>query len=139
MPISKLIISYVLTFAVFFIIDMAWLGFVAKDIYKKYLGNLLSDNVNWAAAIIFYLLFVVGIFIFAIMPSIDKNSLQSAIILGALFGFFTYATYDLTNLATLKDWSITIVFIDIAWGAVLTSIVSTAGFYIVQYMGSSNG
>lgn len=139
MPISKLIISYVLTFAVFFIIDMAWLGFVAKDIYKKYLGNLLSDNVNWAAAIVFYLLFVVGIFIFAIMPSIDKNSLQSAIILGALFGFFTYATYDLTNLATLKDWSLTIVFIDIIWGAVLTSIVSTAGFYIVQYMGSSNG
>ena len=139
MPISKLIISYVLTFAVFFIIDMAWLGFVAKDIYKKYLGNLLSDNVNWAAAIIFYLLFVVGIFIFAIMPSVDKNSLQSAIILGALFGFFTYATYDLTNLATLKDWSLTIVFIDIIWGAVLTSIVSTAGFYIVQYMGSSNG
>ena len=76
MPISKLIISYILTFAVFFIIDMAWLGFVAKDIYKKYLGNLLSDNVNWIAAIIFYLLFVVGIFIFAIMPSVDKNSLQ---------------------------------------------------------------
>ena len=137
MPISKLIISYVLTFVVFFIIDMAWLGFVAKDIYKKYLGNLLSDNVNWVAAIVFYLLFVVGIFIFAIMPSVDKNSLQSAIILGALFGFFTYATYDLTNLATLKDWSLTIVFIDIIWGAVLTGIVSTAGFYIVRYM--SNG
>ena len=136
MPISKLIISYILTFAVFFIIDMAWLGFVAKDIYKKYLGNLLSDNVNWAAAIIFYLLFVVGIFIFAIMPSVDKNSLQSAIILGALFGFFTYATYDLTNLATLKDWPLTIVFIDIVWGAVLTGIVSTAGFYIVQFIGN---
>ena len=136
MPISKLIISYILTFAVFFIIDMAWLGFVAKDIYKKYLGNLLSDNVNWIAAIIFYLLFVVGIFIFAIMPSVDKNSLQLAIILGALFGFFTYATYDLTNLAILKDWSLTIVFIDIVWGAVLTGIVSTAGFYIVRYMGN---
>ena len=135
MPISKLIISYILTFAVFFAIDMAWLGFVAKDIYKKYLGNLLAENVNWAAAIIFYLLFVVGIFIFAIMPSVDKNSLQSAIVLGALFGFFTYATYDLTNLATLKDWSSTIVFIDIAWGAVLSGIVSTAGFYIVQYIG----
>lgn len=135
MPISKLIISYVLTFVVFFIIDMAWLGFVAKDIYKKYLGNLLSDNVNWVAAIVFYLLFVVGVFIFAIMPSVDKNSLQSAIILGALFGFFTYATYDLTNLATLKDWPLTIVFIDIVWGAVLTGIVSTAGFYIVQFIG----
>jgi uncharacterized membrane protein len=133
MPFSKLIISYLLTFAVFFIIDMAWLGFVAKDIYKKYLGNLLSDNVNWVAAIIFYLLFVVGIFIFAIMPSVEKNSLQSAIMLGALFGFFTYATYDLTNLATLKDWSLNIVFIDIIWGAVLTGIVSTAGFYIARY------
>ena len=136
MPISKLIISYILTFAVFFIIDMAWLGFVAKDIYKKYLGNLLSDNVNWVAAIIFYLLFVIGIFIFAIMPSVEKNSLHSAIILGALFGFFTYATYDLTNLATLKNWSLNIVFIDIIWGAVLTGIVSTAGFYIVRYMGN---
>ena len=136
MPISKLIISYILTFAVFFIVDMAWLGFVAKDIYKKYLGNLLSDNVNWVAAIIFYLLFVIGIFIFAIMPSVEKNSLHSAIILGALFGFFTYATYDLTNLATLKNWSLNIVFIDIIWGAVLTGIVSTAGFYIVRYMGN---
>ncbi len=133
MPISKLILSYILTFAVFFIVDMAWLGFVAKDIYKKYLGNFLSDNVNWIAAFVFYLLFVVGVFIFAILPAVEKDSLRSAIIMGALFGFFTYATYDLTNLATLKDWPITIVFIDIIWGMVLTGIVSTAGFYIVKY------
>jgi uncharacterized membrane protein len=133
MPISKLIFSYILTFAVFFIVDMAWLGFVAKDIYKKYLGNFLSDNVNWIAAFIFYFLFVAGVFIFAILPAIEKDSLRSAIIMGALFGFFTYATYDLTNLATLKDWPITIVFIDIIWGMVLTGIVSTAGFYIVKY------
>ena len=133
MPISKLILSYLLTFAVFFIVDMAWLGFVAKDIYKKYLGNFLSDNVNWIAAFVFYLLFVAGVFIFAILPAIEKDSLRSAIIMGALFGFFTYATYDLTNLATLKDWPITIVFIDIIWGMVLTGIVSTAGFYIVKY------
>ncbi len=133
MPISKLILSYLLTFAVFFIVDMAWLGFVAKDIYKKYLGNFLSDNVNWIAAFVFYLLFVVGVFIFAILPAVEKDSLRSAIIMGALFGFFTYATYDLTNLATLKDWPITIVFIDIIWGMVLTGIVSTAGFYIVKY------
>ena len=133
MPISKLILSYLLTFAVFFIVDMAWLGFVAKDIYKKYLGNFLSDNVNWIAAFVFYLLFVAGVFIFAILPAIEKDSLRSAVIMGALFGFFTYATYDLTNLATLKDWPITIVFIDIIWGMVLTGIVSTAGFYIVKY------
>ncbi|MBK8568169.1 MAG: DUF2177 family protein [Saprospiraceae bacterium] len=134
MSTTKLFISYALTFLVFFIIDMAWLGLIAKDLYKKYLGGFLSDQVNWTAAIVFYLLFIVGVFIFAILPSVEKNSLVSAITLGALFGFFTYATYDLTNLATLKGWPITIVFIDILWGSVLTGIVSTAGFYIVKYV-----
>ena len=134
MSITKLLLIYVLTFAVFLVIDLAWLGFIAKDLYKKYLGDLLSDQVNWTAAIVFYLLFVVGVFIFAILPSVAKDSLVSAITLGALFGFFTYATYDLTNLATLKNWPLNLVFIDILWGAVLTSIVSTAGFYIVKYI-----
>jgi uncharacterized membrane protein len=134
MSITKLLISYGLTFVVFFIVDMAWLGFIAKDLYKKYLGNFLSEQVNWTAAIVFYLLFIVGVFIFAIMPSVEKNSWISAVTLGALFGFFTYATYDLTNLATLKGWPINIVIIDILWGSVLTGIVSTAGFYIVKYV-----
>jgi uncharacterized membrane protein len=134
MSTTKLFISFALTFLVFFIIDMAWLGLIAKDLYKKYLGGFLSDQVNWTAAIVFYLLFIVGVFIFAILPSVEKNSLVSAITLGVLFGFFTYATYDLTNLATLKGWPITIVFIDILWGSVLTGIVSTAGFYIVKYV-----
>jgi uncharacterized membrane protein len=134
MSITKLLISYALTFVVFFIVDIAWLGFIAKDLYKKYLGSFLSDQVNWAAAVVFYLLFIVGIFIFAILPSVEKDSLRSAITLGALFGFFTYATYDLTNLATLKGWPLSIVFIDIVWGSVLTGIVSTAGFYITKYV-----
>jgi uncharacterized membrane protein len=134
MSITKLIISYVLTFIVFFIVDMAWLGFIAKDLYRKYLGSFLSEQVNWVAAIVFYLLFIVGVFIFAILPAVEKNSLASAVTLGALFGFFTYATYDLTNLATLKNWPLNIVVIDIIWGSVLTAIVSTAGFYIVKYV-----
>ena len=92
---------------------MVWLGIIAKDLYRKYLGSFLSDQVNWPAAIIFYLLFIVGIFIFAILPAVEKDSLIRAVILGALFGFFTYATYDLTNLATLKNWPLNIVFIDI--------------------------
>jgi len=133
MPFTKILISYILTFFVFLIVDMAWLGLIAKDLYKKYLGNIVSDQVNWTAAIVFYLLFVVGVFIFAILPAIEKNSLRSAIILGALFGFFTYATYDLTNLATIKNWPIKIVVIDIIWGSLLTAIVSTAGFYITKY------
>lgn len=134
MSTTKLLLSYALTFLVFFIIDMAWLGLIARDLYKKYLGGFLSDQVNWTAAIVFYLLFIVGVFIFAILPSVEKNSLVSAITLGAMFGFFTYATYDLTNLATLKGWPIAIVFIDIVWGSVLTGIVSAAGFYIVKYV-----
>jgi uncharacterized membrane protein len=134
MSITKLLVSYVLTFIVFFIVDMAWLGFIAKDLYRKYLGSFLSDQVNWVAAIVFYLLFIVGVFIFAILPSIEKNSWVSAVTLGALFGFFTYATYDLTNLATLKNWPLSIVVIDIIWGSVLTAIVSISGFYIVKYV-----
>lgn len=131
---SKLIISYLLTTIVFFAIDMTWLGFIAKNLYRKYLGGFLSDTVNWTAAIIFYLLFIVGIFYFAILPAIEKNSLAKAILSGALFGFFTYATYDLTNLATLKNWPLPIVFIDIIWGAVLTGLVSTAGYFIVKWI-----
>jgi len=134
MPITKLIISYLLTTVVFFAIDMAWLGFIAKNLYRKYLGSFLSDTVNWTAAIIFYLLFIIGIFYFAILPAVEKNSLAKAILSGALFGFFTYATYDLTNLATLKNWPLPIVFIDIAWGAVLTALVSTAGYFIVKWV-----
>jgi len=113
-------------------IDMAWLGFIAKDLYQKYLGDFLTDKVNWTAAFIFYLIYVVGISIFVIYPSVNKNSALSAVIMGGLFGFFTYATYDLTNLATLKGWPLPIVFIDIAWGVVLTAIVSLSGFYIAK-------
>jgi len=134
MPFYKLIISYLLTSVVFFAIDMVWLGFIAKDLYRKYLGNFLSDKVNWTAAIVFYLLFIIGIFYFAILPAVEKNSLMKAIISGAFFGILTYATYDLTNLATLKNWPLPIVFIDIAWGALLTGIVSTAGYYIVKWL-----
>jgi uncharacterized membrane protein len=88
--------------------------------------------VNWTAAFIFYALFIVGIFIFAILPATEKNSFSHAVIYGALFGFFTYATYDLTNLATLKNWPLTIVFIDIIWGSILTGTVAAAGYWIVK-------
>lgn len=134
MPVTKLILAYLLTAVVFFVIDIAWLGFIGKGIYQKYLGHLLSANVNWVAAIIFYLLFIVGIFLFAIYPAFTANSVKTAMLWGALFGFFTYATYDFTNLATLKDWPLAIVFIDITWGVVLTTAVSTAGFYITKFL-----
>ena len=135
MNIKSILINYVLTTVVFLIIDMAWLGIIAKNLYQKYLGDFLTDKVNWTAAIIFYLIYVAGVSVFAIYPSVNKNSALSAAIMGGLFGFFAYATYDLTNLATLKDWPLPIVFIDIAWGVVLTAIVGLSGFYIVKLVG----
>ena len=135
MPVSKLIINYLLTFAVFLAVDLLWLGVIAKNLYNKYLGSFLSDKVNWPAAFTFYALYIVGISVFVIYPAINKNSLSHAAMMGCFFGFITYATYDLTNLATLKNWPLTIVIIDIIWGSVLCTIVSVAGYQIVKWLG----
>ena len=134
MPIKKLLLSYALTTLVFFAIDMVWLGLIAKNLYAKHIGSFLSDKVNWSAAITFYLLFIAGIFIFVILPAVEKESWVRATVLGGLFGFIAYATYDLTNLATLKGWPIAIVIIDMTWGFVLTATVSVAGYFIVKWL-----
>ena len=134
MSLTKLIGSYVLTMVVFFAIDLLWLGVIAKNFYGRHLSDFLAEQVNWTAAIVFYLLFIVGIFIFVIIPSYEKQSYLHAIIYGALFGFFTYATYDLTNLATLNNWPVKIVVVDIIWGMVLTATVSVSGYFITQWM-----
>jgi uncharacterized membrane protein len=128
MTFKKLIIVYAITTIVFFVVDILWLGVIAKDFYYKYLGQFFREKVNWPAAIIFYLLYILGIIIFAVKPGYESSSLLRAVTMGALFGFFTYATYDLTNLATLRDWPLTIVVVDIIWGVILCTIVSTAGY-----------
>jgi uncharacterized membrane protein len=120
---------YLLTMPVFVLIDMVWLGVLAKGFYQDKLGGFLGP-VNWTAAIIFYLIFIVGILIFAVAPALESQSLAKAVVLGALFGFFTYATYDLTNLATLKDWPIIVVVVDIIWGAVLSGSVAAVSYLI---------
>jgi len=123
---------YGVAFVIFLVIDMIWLGLIAKNIYSKYLGNLMAPKVNWVAAIIFYLLFIVGLVFFVIEPAVLKDSWSYALLAGMLFGLITYATYDLTNLATLKDWPITITFIDLAWGTSLGGLVSMITFFLVQ-------
>lgn len=124
--------TYLAMTAAFFAIDIVWLGFVARDFYRNNIGHLMADQVNWYAAIIFYLLFILGIFIFAVLPASEKASFSKAITYGALFGFFTYATYDLTNLATLKNWPIGMTLIDMVWGSVLTAAVASVGYYVIQ-------
>ncbi len=126
---------YALTVPIFFAIDMVWLGYVAKGFYQRNLASFLSPSVNWSAALLFYLLYIAGILIFAIVPALEKNSLGRAALLGGLFGFFTYATYDLTNLATLEDWPLKVVVADIAWGVLLCAVVASCSFLIGRWIG----
>jgi uncharacterized membrane protein len=134
MNISFYLKLYALTVPVFFIIDLIWLGVVARGFYQKNLKYVLSPNVNWTAAIIFYFMYIAGILIFAVVPGVAKDSVRHAALWGALFGFFTYATYDLTNLALLKDWPLNIVVVDILWGVVLCTVVATLSFYIAKWL-----
>jgi uncharacterized membrane protein len=121
---------YLITLPIFFAIDLIWLGFIAKNFYREHIGKLLADNVNWTAAIVFYLMFIGGLVVFVISPAIEKSSWTYALIYGAMFGLITYATYDLTNLATLKDWSLTVVIVDMIWGMILSASVSTISYFI---------
>jgi uncharacterized membrane protein len=121
---------YIIAFPVFLIIDMIWLVLVAKGFYQTQIGSLMKADINWIAAIIFYLIFIAGLVVFVISPAMEKGSLVYAILFGALFGLVCYATYDLTNLAVAKDWPILVTIVDLAWGAVLAGSVSAVTFLI---------
>lgn len=121
---------YLVALGVFMVVDFTWIGFVAKNFYREQIGYLLAPNVNWPAAIIFYLLFIVGLVVFVIAPAVDNHSLMRALLYGAFFGLITYATYDLTNLATTRDWPLLVTFVDMAWGAVLAASVSTITYIV---------
>ena len=123
---------YFLTFVVFFLVDIVWLGVLSKNIYSKYLGHLMAPTVNWVAALIFYLLFIGGLVFFVVHPALLKESLQYAILAGGFFGLIAYATYDLTNLATLKDWPIMITVIDLAWGTFLNAATAGITYVVAQ-------
>lgn len=125
-----LIKLYAIALPVFLAIDLIWLGFIAKNFYKEQIGFLMKNNVNWTAAIIFYLLFIIGLVFFVIEPALSKGSIMHAVVFGALFGLITYATYDLTNLATLKDWPVLVTIVDLIWGAFLSASVSAITYLI---------
>lgn len=122
------IILFLISFLFFLIIDLAWLGIFAKKTYQKYIGDNLSKKPKWIVAFIFYVIYNIFLVVFVIEPAIYNSNIYGAIIYGASFGFITYATYDLTNYATLKSWSLNIVFIDIIWGSFLVSLVSLMTF-----------
>lgn len=127
----KFLLHFVIALVVFFAIDLVWLGLIAKNLYSKYLGFIMSDKVNWLAALIFYALFIVGLLVFVIEPALQDQNFTQLVLRAALFGLVTYATYDLTNLATLKDWPIQITIIDLIWGTTLSTLVSVISVFII--------
>jgi uncharacterized membrane protein len=125
---------YFVTLIAFLTVDMVWLGLVARTFYRKYIGFIMAPSPNWLAAILFYLLFVVGVLVLAVLPGLEANSLKTTLVRGALFGLIAYATYDLTNLATLKDWPVIVTVVDMIWGTVVSVVVSYAGYMAGKWL-----
>src|SRR4051812_13785740 len=124
---TKHLVAWAVTFVVLLVIDMIWLGVVAKGMYQEAMGDLMSPNPRLAFAAVFYLAYPIGLLVFAIVPGLDQQGVLRAALLGALFGLFCYATYDLTNLAVIRDWPLALSFIDIAWGALVSGVAAAAG------------
>jgi uncharacterized membrane protein len=125
---------YFATFIAFLAIDMVWLGLVARTFYRKHLGFLMAARPNWVAALVFYLLFIAGILVFVVLPGLETDSLKTTLLRAALFGLVAYATYDLTNLATLKNWPVLVTVVDLAWGMVLSVAVSYVSFLAGKWL-----
>ncbi|MGJ7525328.1 DUF2177 family protein [Variovorax sp. GB1P17] len=124
---TKHLVAWAVTFVVLLVIDMIWLGLVAKGMYQQGMGELMSPQPRLAFAAVFYLLYPVGLVIFAIQPGVEAQSVMRAAVLGGLFGMFCYGTYDLTNLAVIRNWPLGLSFIDIAWGALVSGVAAAAG------------
>jgi uncharacterized membrane protein len=129
---TRLLVAYAATLVVFCCFDFVWLGWVAKDYYQSQLGGLLLVQPNWAAAVTFYALYAAGVVFFCISPALDTVSLGKAALLGALLGALAYATYDLSNLATLKGWPMALSLVDIAWGSFVTCVAASAGYQLTR-------
>lgn len=126
---------YLIVLPVFLAVDMIWLTFIAKNFYAKQIGYLMAKNPNLLAALIFYLIFIAGLIVFVISPALEKKMWLSALLMGAFFGLVTYATYDLTNLATVKNWPVLVTVVDLIWGMVLSAVVSLVSYLIAVKIG----
>ncbi len=130
----KLIYTYLLALPIIFAFDMLWLGVFAKDFYARLMSPIVTIKFYWPAVIAFYLLYIVGIFIFAIYPNTEIYNMKKVLISAALFGFFCYMTYDLTNLATVKDWPLKLALVDTLWGVALSSFTAFVAYHIYFWL-----
>ncbi len=126
---------YLITLVIFLGIDAVWLGLVAPKFYRSQIGHLMADRANFLAAGLFYLLFVGALTYFVVAPAVQSGEMRDALLRGALFGLVTYATYDLTNHATLRDWPITVTIVDMIWGTALTAATSALSVWAARLFG----
>jgi len=132
MTFYQTLLAGIITLGIFLGLDSLWLEVIAIKTYRRFIGHLMADKPNFVTAIIFYLMFVIGLLIFVLIPAINKQSLGFAAGYGALFGLFTYATFDLTSQSVFKKWPVAITLIDITWGVVLSLVVSSASYVILS-------
>jgi len=132
MRFGQLALTYVSTLVVFLVLDFAWLGAIARGFYRDQMGHLMRADVRWLPAFAFYALFVAAILVFVVYPAVERGSLARAATMGAFFGLVTYATYDLTNLAVLAGFRTQLALVDMAWGTVLCTLVSIAGYLVAS-------
>lgn len=124
---NKYLAGYLAAALVMLALDMLWLGVLAKTLYQQAIGHLMADQPRLLAALAFYVLYPAGLLVFALAPHADDPAWGRTVLTGALFGFFAYATYDLSNLATLRDWPVRMTLVDMAWGTLLSAVSAAAG------------
>jgi uncharacterized membrane protein len=135
MPVKRFLLVYAITLPIFFGIDLVWLGVVANAFYPRHLGHLLGGQVQWIPAVLFYLLYIAGIVFFAVKPAIEAGRARLALINGAFLGLVAYATYDLTNQATMRDWPLIVTVVDLIWGTALTGTVAIVSYLVSRRLG----
>lgn len=129
---TKLIVSYLVMAGILLILDLIWIGIIAREFYRNGLGSLMAENVNMAAAFGFYLIYSIGLFVFVVQPALAGGDWQKAAMMGAMFGLVAYATYDLTNLAVVKGFPLNIAVVDMAWGAGVSAVTAAFTVLITQ-------
>jgi uncharacterized membrane protein len=132
------VIAYLSAGLVFLLVDAGWLYLTSERLYRPLIGHLLADKFNPVPAVLFYLIYVLGIVVFAVAPALKAGHWATASLYGACLGFVAYATYDLTNQATLRNWPVALTIVDCAWGTLLTSASATAAFFITRTINTSN-
>ena len=127
-----LIISFIFVSTIFLIIDVLWLSITVKSLYRPALGDLLKDKPVMWAAVLFYIIYMIGLALIILKPALANDSILQALWTGVVFGVVAYGTYNLTNMATVKNWSASIVWIDMLWGGFLTGFSSAVGIYLTK-------